>query len=117
MYFGSIAQNNANAYNEKVELLANYIPDASIDGKTSRIILDPAFIKHLIGTVQQAGLITQVDNSFAMPTTGFNTAQLASMAGYSLDQGFGSSLIYNVAPGIGANGVVNYNSYGMYYRQ
>ena len=117
MYFGSIAQNNANAYNEKVELLANYIPDASIDGKTSRIVLDPAFIKHLIGTVQQAGLITQVDNSFAMPTAGFNTAQLASMAAYSLDQGFGSSLIYNVAPGIGANGVVNYNSYGMYYRQ
>ena len=80
-------------------------------------MLDPDFIKHLIATVQQSGLITQVDNSFAMPTTGFNTAQLGAMANYSLDQGFGSSLLYNVNPTVGTNGVMNYNSYNMYYGQ
>ena len=117
IFFGSITPNNQNAFNEKIELLANYIPDASIDGKTSRIMLDPDFIKHLIATVQQSGLITQIDNSFAMPTTGFNTAQLGAMANYSLDQGFGSSLLYNVNPTVGTNGVMNYNSYNMYYGQ
>lgn len=115
MYFGSIATNKPDSFNEKTELLANYIPDASMDGKTIRITLHPAFIKALIAGVQGAGLITQVDNSFAMPTTGFNTDQLSTMGAYNLDQGFGQNIIYNVNPTIGANGQINYNSYKLYY--
>lgn len=115
MYFGSIATNKPDSFNEKTELLANYIPDASMDGKTTRITLHPAFIKALIAGVQAAGLITQVDNSFAMPTTGFNTDQLSTMGAYNLDQGFGQNIIYNVNPTIGANGQINYNSYKLYY--
>lgn len=115
MYFGSIATNKPDSFNEKTELLANYIPDASMDGKTTRITLHPAFIKALIAGVQGAGLITQVDNSFAMPTSGFNTDQLATMGAYNLDQGFGQNIIYNVNPTIGANGQINYNSYKLYY--
>ena len=115
MYFGSIATNKPDSFNEKTELLANYIPDASMDGKTIRITLHPAFIKALIAGVQGTGLITQVDNSFAMPTTGFNTDQLSTMGAYNLDQGFGQNIIYNVNPTIGANGQINYNSYKLYY--
>ena len=115
MYFGSIATNKPDSFNEKTELLANYIPDASMDGKTTRITLHPAFIKALIAGVQAAGLITQVDNSFAMPTSGFNTDQLSTMGAYNLDQGFGQNIIYNVNPTIGANGQINYNSYKLYY--
>ena len=81
-----------------------------MDGKTTRITLHPAFIKALIAGVQAAGLITQVDNSFAMPTSGFNTDQLSTMGAYNLDQGFGQNIIYNVNPTIGANGQINYNS-------
>lgn len=112
MFLGSLGKDNQNTYNEKTELLANFIPDAYLNTKTVRLTLDPEFIKTLIGSVQKSGLIAQVDNAFILPTAGFRSENLSSYGNYRLDDGFSGSITYNTGGNMG--GLLNYNNYNLF---
>lgn len=113
IYMSSVNKDNQNSYNNKIELLANYIPDAHVTSKIARLTLEPDFIKSVIGAVNTSGLVSYTDNAFVMPTEGFNAQYLGAYANYSLDNA-GAAIIYNNNPVIG---VANYNPYNqMYFR-
>ena len=90
MYFGSLAPNNPDSFDIKMELLANMLPDAYIDGKTNRVTINPLFLQGLVSATQNAGLIAQMDTIFSMINTGFNLEALNQYADFGLSPDFGN---------------------------
>lgn len=113
-FIGSISINNPDAYNNKIELLANFIPDADIEGKTMRMMIAPDFILALTKALQDAKISFQFDNKFIMPSTGYNIGMLRGYSRYGLSLGSTGRLIYSSTPSIGR---MDYNAYGMPYNQ
>lgn len=113
-FIGSITINNPDAFNNKTELLANFIPDADLEAKTMRMMIAPDFIVALTKALQSAGISFQFDNKFVMPSTGYNIGMLRGYSRYGLSLGSTGRLIYSSTPSIGR---MDYNAYGMPYNQ
>lgn len=111
MFIGSVVPNNSRSFDEKMELLANILPEAYIDGKTNRLTFDPMFIKTLIDALERAGLVTDVDSMFNIATSGYNLDMLSPYANMTLASDFGNNGIFRIL-NQGANDPRTFNTFG-----
>ena len=113
MFFNSMAFDNDKTMDLKIELLANYLPDSLIDGKTTRLTLDPQFLESIVNAAVQSGLVTEMDQSFMIQSNGLSTGAFTNLQNLGFGAGYGSGFLNITNPGVGYGNMV-LNSYNLY---
>lgn len=113
MFFNSMAFDNDKTMDLKIELLANYLPDSLIDGKTTRLTLDPQFLESIVNAAVQSGLVTEMDQSFMIQSNGLATGAFTNLQNLGFGAGYGSGFLNITNPGVGYGNMV-LNSYNLY---
>ena len=113
MFFNSMAFDNDKTIDLKIELLANYLPDSLIDGKTTRLTLDPQFLESIVNAAVQSGLVTEMDQSFMIQSNGLSTGAFTNLQNLGFGAGYGSGFLNITNPGVGYGNMI-LNSYSLY---
>lgn len=113
MFFNSMAFDNDKTIDLKIELLANYLPDSLIDGKTTRLTLDPQFLESIVNAAVQSGLVTEMDQSFMIQSNGLSTGAFTNLQNLGFGANYGAQFLNITNPGVGYGNMV-LNSYNLY---
>lgn len=113
MFFNSMAFDNDKTMDLKIELLANYLPDSLIDGKTTRLTLDPRFLESIVNAAVQSGLVTEMDQSFMIQSNGLSTGAFTNLQNLGFGANYGAQFLNITNPGVGYGNMV-LNSYNLY---
>ena len=110
MYLDCVVQNSPVCYNNRIELLAQYIRGAKIDGTITRVTMSPDFIYRLCKGLHDSGVGIQYDNPFVLPSSGFVMDSLKGFSSYNLNTV--SNIVYSNTPTFG--GSLNFNAFRQY---
>ena len=108
MYLDCVVINSEVCYNNRIELLSQYIRNGKVDGTITRVTIAPDFMRRLIKGLRDSGVAIQYENFFTMPSSGFAMEMLKGFSGYVLDNG-GASIMYSNQPTFGGN--LNFNAF------
>ena len=108
-----MAFDNDKTMDLKIELLANYLPDSLIDGKTTRLTLDPQFLESIVNAAVQSGLVTEMDQSFMIQSNGLSTGAFTNLQNLGFGANYGAQFLNITNPGVGYGNMV-LNSYNLY---
>lgn len=110
MYLDCVVQNSPVCYNNRIELLAQYIRGAKIDGTITRVTMSPDFIYRLCKGLHDSGVGIQYDNPFVLPSSGFVMDSLKGFSNYNFNSV--SNIVYSNTPTFG--GSLNFNAFRQY---
>ena len=110
MYLDSTTVNSEVSYENKLELMAQYLPTARVDGRIKRVAIDPELVRAIIEGLKASRIPVQNECEFKMPATGFVYDSLRGFGNYNMN--FQSGIMYSPNPNFG--GKMNFNSFRQY---
>ena len=110
MYLDSTTVNSEVSYENKLELMAQYLPTARVDGRIKRVAIDPELVRAIIEGLKASRIPVQNECEFKMPATGFVYDSLRGFGNYNMN--FQNGIMYSPNPNFG--GKMNFNSFRQY---